>query len=41
MSSRIQSQRHPGTQLVEVVLGKGFLDLPAFNLAEIIAKDTR
>lgn len=29
------------TQLVEVVLGKGFLDLPAFNLAEIIAKDSK
>ena len=29
-----------GAQLVEAVLGKGFLDLPAFNLAEIIAKDS-
>ena len=29
------------TALVESVLGKGFLDLPAFNLAEIIAKDSR
>ena len=29
------------TGLVESILGKGFLDLPAFNLAEIIAKDSR
>ncbi|CAJ1328908.1 unnamed protein product [Effrenium voratum] len=29
------------TQLVETVLGKGFLDLPAFNLADIIAKDSK
>eukprot|EP00931_Biecheleriopsis_adriatica_P034702 TRINITY_DN20021_c0_g5_i1.p1 TRINITY_DN20021_c0_g5~~TRINITY_DN20021_c0_g5_i1.p1 ORF type:complete len:4603 (-),score=1119.02 TRINITY_DN20021_c0_g5_i1:34-13842(-) len=29
------------TQLVESILGKGFLDLPAFNLADIIAKDSK
>ncbi|CAK0878751.1 unnamed protein product [Prorocentrum cordatum] len=29
------------TQLVETVLGKGFLDLPAFELARILEKDSK